>query len=94
MISKWSNDLKIACLTVILALFAFLIIYTAMSIDAEYLSVVFLAFIALFILALFLKSDPRFRILGWSIIWTMIAYLSLGLFIFIYLLTFGPHGVC
>jgi hypothetical protein len=92
MFTKWSDHLKIFCLTVVLSVFAFMIIYTALYIDPENVSIIAFVFIALLVVALVLKGDPAYRIFAWSLICTIITYLGLGIFVFIYLLTFGPHG--
>ncbi len=95
MIGKWNGALKIIALTMIESLIMSLVIYMALRDERDYFSlIVFILFALLLILGLFLKSNSQYRIFAWSLIWTATNYILFGVFAFLFLFTYGAHGVC
>ncbi|MES2131427.1 MAG: hypothetical protein V4506_03700 [Bacteroidota bacterium] len=89
-----SNKLKILIASVSGIVFIFLVgLLTDLYLfgDLEY---VIILFIGLFIVGLFIKSNPKYTVIGWSMVWIFLFYVSIALFLILFLLTYGPHGVC
>jgi hypothetical protein len=94
MIGKWNSTLKIMVFTILLSMLVFLILKIALVDGGSYFSLIVLMLFALLILGLFLKSDSRYKIIAWSMIWTAGMYLLFGTVAFFFLFTYGPHGIC
>jgi|GEM_PF-4977709 hypothetical protein len=93
LINSMSTKLKIASLSVILSSCFFLLIVLLQTYFMQNIGWFFALAIAFLFVGINLKSNPTYKILGWSLIWTFVTWFTLlTAFMLLFLFSMGYTG--